>query len=475
MKKFFLVLCLLLMVTGTAVLADEATAQQVNSSLKYQAHVSNIGWMDPVSPDATAGTEGQSLALEALKLSYGDGQNYISYKTHVRNVGWTDPVTSNTDTASGTTGQALSVEALQISPSDALAPQVDIYYRVHSANFGWLGWAKNGETAGTTGCAFPVEAVQIIAVSKGAPAPGSVENPSIDISQIRMQVRAHVQNIGWMDPVSGGTVGTTGQGLPIESVEVTVTDPTGQSGAVGEAYVQEVGWQGQQGVNQAVGTTGQGLAIEALRFHLVGPAAEAYDLNYRAHAKNLGWLGTNSNFGIAGTANGLLSLEALDINLVRKGGAVSDPSSFVQIDTPLNIIPTAPTCIVINKAMQRLALYENYKVTLNTNVVTGMQWCDDTKSGNWSILQKVSPYHTVGPGYDAWTNYWLTLYQGDIYGFNGEGHIVDNVGIHDAGWRTNWTSSAYLTDGSHGCVNTPAAAMQYLWDHTVEGLPVIVR
>ena len=37
----------------------------------------------------------------------------------------------------------------------------DIYYRVHAQNFGWMGWAKNGEAAGTEGYGYRVEAIQI--------------------------------------------------------------------------------------------------------------------------------------------------------------------------------------------------------------------------------------------------------------------------------------------------------------------------
>ena len=42
----------------------------------------------------------------------------------------------------------------------------DIYYRVHAQNFGWMGWAKNGEAAGTEGYGYRVEAIQIKIVKK---------------------------------------------------------------------------------------------------------------------------------------------------------------------------------------------------------------------------------------------------------------------------------------------------------------------
>ena len=46
-------------------------------------------------------------------------------------------------------------------------------------SYGWLGWAKNGEKAGTEGLAKRLEAVQIVLVEKGGAAPGSTEKTFI--------------------------------------------------------------------------------------------------------------------------------------------------------------------------------------------------------------------------------------------------------------------------------------------------------
>ena len=44
----------------------------------------------------------------------------------------------------GTSGQSKRL-AIRIKLTGEMAKQHDIYYRVHSQEFGWLGWAKNGE------------------------------------------------------------------------------------------------------------------------------------------------------------------------------------------------------------------------------------------------------------------------------------------------------------------------------------------
>ena len=42
-----------------------------------------------------------------------------------------------------------------------MAQQYNIYYRVHCQTYGWLGWAKNGEVAGTSGMGKRLEAIEI--------------------------------------------------------------------------------------------------------------------------------------------------------------------------------------------------------------------------------------------------------------------------------------------------------------------------
>ncbi|MDD4096508.1 MAG: hypothetical protein PHP22_09745 [Oscillospiraceae bacterium] len=37
---------------------------------------------------------------------------------------------------------------------------------------GWLDWAKNGESAGTAGFSYRLEAIKIVLVPKGGAAPG---------------------------------------------------------------------------------------------------------------------------------------------------------------------------------------------------------------------------------------------------------------------------------------------------------------
>ena len=66
----------------------------------------------------------------------------------------------------GTEGKSLRLEAIRIKLTGEIANYYDIYYRVHSQEFGWLGWAKNGEASGTEGYAYRLEAIEIKLVKK---------------------------------------------------------------------------------------------------------------------------------------------------------------------------------------------------------------------------------------------------------------------------------------------------------------------
>lgn len=67
---------------------------------------------------------------------------------------------------SGTSGQRKRVEAIEIMLTGEMAEHYDIYYRVYSQTYGWLGWAKNGMRAGTEGMSKRLENIEIKLVEK---------------------------------------------------------------------------------------------------------------------------------------------------------------------------------------------------------------------------------------------------------------------------------------------------------------------
>ena len=144
-----------------------------NLNTTYQTHVQKRGWMDPISDNQVAGTIGNSLRLEAIKLKISNNplsfSGNIEYQTHIQKIGWQN--WKNNYDISGTEGQGLRVEAIKIRLNGELALHYDVYYRVHCQTYGWTNWVKNGELAGTTGEGKRMEAIQIKIVRRDSAAP----------------------------------------------------------------------------------------------------------------------------------------------------------------------------------------------------------------------------------------------------------------------------------------------------------------
>ena len=111
---------------------------------------------------------------------------------------------------------------------------------------------------------------------------------------------------------------------------------------------------------------------------------------------------------------------------------------------------------------QRMMLFSDGECIVDTPVVTGNpNRGNATPSGGvWAIDAKMENYTLVGQGYRVPVSFWMP--------FNG------NVGIHDLKSRYYYGSTIYLTNGSHGCVNTPYEAVETIYHHVSIGTPVIV-
>ena len=132
-------------------------------SVSYAAHTETYGWTAPTGKNGSvAGTTGQAKRLEALNVKVDSGS--IEYRSHVQDIGWEDSWARDGAT-SGTTGQAKRIEAVQMRLKGTTGSHV--WYRVHSQNFGWLGWTCDNEMAGTTGRAKRAEAIEVQVLPKG--------------------------------------------------------------------------------------------------------------------------------------------------------------------------------------------------------------------------------------------------------------------------------------------------------------------
>ncbi|WP_125775579.1 hypothetical protein [Antribacter gilvus] len=278
---------------------------------------------------ATLGVVGQSRPLHgfAVRLTNENAEGEVSATVpdaivgdlHVSGAGW-GGLRRGEDL--GTSVGTSRIEAVQLELSGPMAERWDLYYRVHSQKLGWLGWAKNGATAGTTGYRLQVEALEVRLVAKGGTTPsGTLLAASYDPATSRNKVltSAHVQTFGWMDPVQGGEIaGTTGLAKRVEALLFSTF--VGSAGIEAQAHVQTYGWMPWASQGIPVGTTGEAKRVEAFRIRLTGDLAQQYDVYYRTHAQSFGWLGWAKNGAPSGTAGFAYRLEAVQVLLVPKGG-----------------------------------------------------------------------------------------------------------------------------------------------------------
>ena len=138
----------------------------------------------------------------------------IAYRAHVQKKGWMSPVKDGA--VAGTTGQALRLEAIKITPPESMELEVD----VHMQGIGWKTYkgVKKGTNSGTgsnandpimgsVGEGRRLEAIRIRATKNG--------------TGKKLKYQAHVQSIGWQPAVTEGMIaGTTGQSKRMEAIKI---------------------------------------------------------------------------------------------------------------------------------------------------------------------------------------------------------------------------------------------------------------
>ena len=294
--------------------------------IQYEAHVSNIGWMSSKRDGSTAGTTGQSKAVEDLKVSIlnpvEDGS--VQINANVSGIGWQGWDTPSASEG-GTTGQGRAVEAVRLRLTGSLAKDYDVYYRVHASNIGWMAWAKDGEEAGTTGMSCSLEAVQIKLVKKGASHPDTTGYSHLEIPTVTYSSQS---NGTWQNIVSAGEVsGTTGKGIPITGFSAKTTSFVA-GGINYQLHLSNVGWTSDKSNGDQLSSDTESNSVEAIKVSLSGDLATYFDIWYRVHVDNVGWLGWTKNGAVAGSTGYGTHAQAVQVRITRKGAAA--PGSTIS-------------------------------------------------------------------------------------------------------------------------------------------------
>ena len=152
-------------------------------------------------------------------------------------------------------------------------------------------------------------------------------------------------------------------------------------------------------------------------------------------------------------------LDALEQALCRLSNDTVD-APYECSDWRGRPVDISGTYIEVDIARQTMSFFCDGELFVTTPVVSGRPSGHMTPSGLYHILTKNGERWLNGPDYSVYVHYWLGFY--------------DAYGIHDAMWRSVFGDQLYLTNGSHGCVNTPTEAMAQIFSRAEVGTPVLV-
>lgn len=161
-------LLMLLTFSTSVYAADENLKTTANVGVEYKTHVQDKGWeANWVTDGGLSGTVNEGKRLEALKVQlYGSvpaNANIQAY-VHIQNLGNRGPFSMGN--LAGTEGQGLRLESIRLVLNSM--PGYTIKYNVQVQNKGWLKdendattWFSSGMTAGTIGEGLRLEGIKI--------------------------------------------------------------------------------------------------------------------------------------------------------------------------------------------------------------------------------------------------------------------------------------------------------------------------
>lgn len=162
-------------------------------------YTGSSSWSSSKQNGSTAGTTSSDYSIGSLAVKLDSSYSFsgsIKYSIRTSTTESSSNWSSYTSDYSTAGSKNSKIKAIKIKLTGDMADNYNIYYRVYINGYGWLGWAKNGERAGTKGVNFNISAVQIKLVPKGADAPGSTKGHFISTSvSTKLNMTVKIQNM----------------------------------------------------------------------------------------------------------------------------------------------------------------------------------------------------------------------------------------------------------------------------------------
>lgn len=145
-------------------------------------------------------------------------------------------------------------------------------------------------------------------------AEGIVDHPIDSSAQFKINMFAHIQDIGGVNlsGINDCTIGTVGQSKRIEAIAITIENV----GIKYNVYIQDVGDIVGKIEGEFEGSMGQARRMEAITI-IVNSIPAGYKLQYQVYIKSIGWQAFKESSQLAGTQGKSLQIEALRIRIIK--------------------------------------------------------------------------------------------------------------------------------------------------------------
>jgi uncharacterized protein YktA (UPF0223 family) len=187
--------------------------------------------------------------------------------------------------------------------------------------------------------------------------------------------------------------------------------------------------------------------------------------NYNTYAKFRNFKtssGTTIQIG-GGDYGWLVDVEGVmrDItDAIVQGKTILKKPKYSQKGAVLGQNDLGQTYVEINLSKQHLWYYNDDELIAQGDIVSGdINDGYKTPEGIYSLKFRIKNAVLDGENYQTMVSYWMP--------FN------NDIGIHDATWRSSFGGNIYLTNGSHGCINAPFSLAEILFNHISVGTPII--
>jgi len=144
------------------------------------------------------------------------------------------------------------------------------------------------------------------------------------------------------------------------------------------------------------------------------------------------------------------------IENIKNGQTITKHPMYTQTSVASYFSNVGNTYVEIDMAKQHLWYYKDGYLVVEGDVVTGnlSNGCG-TPEGVYKLRSKEKDSILRGEGYESPVSFWMPF--------------VNQIGLHDASWRSEFGGEIYKTDGSHGCVNAPYDVAKTVYDNINSG------